>query len=156
MLLYIDVFYVRETVIVRPFQRNQDCYCDYFILIVFNQVRLRLGCPGSLMSLNGPTFHVTPVYLCIIFQCNLYISCNRGRVDDLSFFEYLSPFCFLSIKFHCTFSFSYKILPYFLYYYHIIISLLLYQVAISCFLFRLLSFPRDQSRDVTPRLGESG
>ena len=27
------------------------------------------------MSLYGPTFHVTPVDLCIIFQCNLYISC---------------------------------------------------------------------------------
>ena len=30
---------------------------------------------GSLMSLYGPTFLVTPVDLCIIFQCNLYISC---------------------------------------------------------------------------------
>ena len=27
------------------------------------------------MSLYGPTFHVTPVDLCIIFQCNLCISC---------------------------------------------------------------------------------
>ena len=27
------------------------------------------------MSLYGPTFHATPVDLCIIFQCNLYISC---------------------------------------------------------------------------------
>ena len=36
---------------------------------------LRLGCPGSLMSLYGPTFHITPVDLCIIFHCNLYISC---------------------------------------------------------------------------------
>ena len=27
------------------------------------------------MSLYGPTFHVTPVDLCIIFQCNSYISC---------------------------------------------------------------------------------
>ena len=27
------------------------------------------------MSLYGFTFHVTIVYLCIIFQCNLYISC---------------------------------------------------------------------------------
>ena len=27
------------------------------------------------MSFYGPTFHVTPVDLCIIFQCNLYISC---------------------------------------------------------------------------------
>ena len=25
-------------------------------------------------------------------------------MDDLSFFEYLSPFCFLLIEFHCTFS----------------------------------------------------
>ena len=25
------------------------------------------------MSLYGPTFHVTPVNLCIIFECNLYI-----------------------------------------------------------------------------------
>ena len=35
----------------------------------------RIWCPGSLMSLYGPTFHVTPVDLCIIFQCNLYIFC---------------------------------------------------------------------------------
>ena len=41
----------------------------------------------------------------------------RGRVDDLSFFEYLNPFGFLSIEFHCTFSIYYKILPYFVYYY---------------------------------------
>ena len=40
---------------------------------------------------------------------------QRGRVDDQSFFEYLSPICFLSIEFHCTFS-IYKILPYFVYY----------------------------------------
>ena len=39
----------------------------------------------------------------------------RGRVDDLSFFEYLSPFCVVSIEYHCTFSISYKILPYFVY-----------------------------------------
>ena len=36
---------------------------------------LRLGCPGSLMSLDGPTFHVTPVDLGIIFQCKLYVTC---------------------------------------------------------------------------------
>ena len=44
-----------------------------------------------------------------------------GRVDDLPFFEYLSPFCFLSIELHCTFSISYKILPYFVYYYCILV-----------------------------------
>ena len=42
---------------------------------------------------------------------------SRGRVDDLSFFDCSSPFCFLSIGFHFTFSISYKILPYLIYYY---------------------------------------
>ena len=31
-------------------------------------------------------------------------SARHRRVDGLSFFEYLSPFCFLSIEFHRTFS----------------------------------------------------
>ena len=71
----LDVFLVSETIKVRLFLRNQDCYCAYFILIVFYQVRfrLRLGCPGGLISLYGLAFHVTPVDLCIIFQYNLYI-----------------------------------------------------------------------------------
>ena len=34
---------------------------------------------------------------------------RRGRVDELLFFEYWSPFCFLIIEFHCTFFISYKI-----------------------------------------------
>ena len=48
---------------------------------------------------------------------------NRGRVDDLSFFDYLSPFCFLLIKFHYYFSISYKILPDYVYYYFISIRM---------------------------------
>ena len=44
-------------------------------------------------------------------------------VDDSSFFEYLSSFCFLSIEFRCTFSISYKILPYFVCYYCISIRM---------------------------------
>ena len=56
----------------------------------------------------------------VSFVCGL-VSCALGRVDDLSFFEYLSPFCFLSIEFHCTFSISYKILPYFVSYYYCIL-----------------------------------
>ena len=65
-------------IIVRLFKCNQDCYCDYCcLLIVLNYVRfrLRLLCPGILVSLYGHTFHVTPVDLGIIFQCTLYISC---------------------------------------------------------------------------------
>ena len=38
---------------------------------------------------------------------------GRGRVDDLLFFEYLSPFSFLLIDFHCAFSISWKILQFF-------------------------------------------
>ena len=45
-----------------------------------------------------------------------FIKLNRGRMDDLSFLDYLSPFCFLLIEFHCTFSISYKRLQYFVYY----------------------------------------
>ena len=36
---------------------------------------LKLGCPLILMNFYVPTFHVTPADFCIIFQCNLYISC---------------------------------------------------------------------------------
>ena len=48
---------------------------------------------------------------------------NRGRVDDLSFFEYFSPFRFLLIEFHRTFSTSYKIFLYYVYYYCILIRM---------------------------------
>ena len=41
MLLYIDVFLVRETAIVRPFQRNWDCYS--IILYLLYLIRLGLG-----------------------------------------------------------------------------------------------------------------
>ena len=34
--------------------------------------------PGSLMSLYGNTSQLTPVDLCIIFQCNLYIYCTMS------------------------------------------------------------------------------
>ena len=44
-------------------------------------------------------------------------------MDDLSFFENLSPFCFLWIEFHCTFSIFYKILPDFVYDYCILIRM---------------------------------
>ena len=55
-----------------------------------------------------------------------------GRVDDLSFFKYLSPFCFLLTEFIVLFSISYfivlfsisyKILPYFVYYYCILLRM---------------------------------
>ena len=38
----------------------------------------------------------------LTFPC-FFVLFQRGRVDDLSFFDCLSPFCFLFIEFHCTF-----------------------------------------------------
>ena len=40
----------------------------------------------------------------VLHNLTFIVSQERGRVDDLSFFDYLSPFCSLSIEFHCTFS----------------------------------------------------
>ena len=83
--------------------------------IYFNFVR----CWGPLWlrAIFHAQFIYWEVYENSLFN-TLYLSMwPRGRVDDLSFFEYLSLFCFLSIEFHCTFSISYKILPYFVYYY---------------------------------------
>ena len=56
--------------------------------------------------LSIPYYIIIHTYTLII--CHIH---NRRRVDDLSFFDYLSSFCFLSIEFHCTFSISFKILP---------------------------------------------
>ena len=58
----------------------------------------------------------------IIFLWNLGNG-EWGRVNDLWFFDYLSPFCFLLIEFHCTFVLSYKMLQYFVYYYYILIRM---------------------------------
>ena len=52
-----------------------------------------------------------------------YLGNLWGRVDDLSFFDYLSPICFLLIEFHGTFSISSKILKYYVYYYCILIRM---------------------------------
>ena len=43
----------------------------------------------------------------------------RGRVDDLSFFDYLSAFCFLLIEFHILF-------PFLINYYHIMFIIIVF------------------------------
>ena len=48
------------------------------------------------------------------------LAISRVRVDDFSFFDCLSTFCFLLTEFHCTFSFSYKIQTNYVYYYYIL------------------------------------
>ena len=49
----------------------------------------------------------------VIVFCHRFTYLNRERVDDFSFFDCSSPFCFSLIEFHCAFSISYKILLYF-------------------------------------------
>ena len=71
--------------------------------------------------MNILSFDVDYLITCWFRKCFKTTDFSRGRVDDLSFFEYLSPFCFLSIEFHPTFFTSYKILPYFVCYYSILI-----------------------------------
>ena len=64
-------------IITRMFQCRYYCYCDcHCLLIVLTKVRFRfwLGCPGSVISVYGPTFHGNPIYLCINFQCQIYLN----------------------------------------------------------------------------------
>ena len=65
----------------------------FYLIIRLNYVRfrLRLTCPGSIMSLYVPAFHVTPVDLCIIFQCNLqnYILYQIVSNNDIIYIFYL-------------------------------------------------------------------
>ena len=53
------------------------------------------------------------MFIIIVFRLgsDKLVSCffYQGRVDDLSFLDYVSLFCFLLIKFHLTFSMYYKI-----------------------------------------------
>ena len=66
---------------------------------------------GKVVASRASVARSIPAEVALIYTIH-----GRGRVDDLSFLEYLTPFCFLSIEFHSTFSISYKILPHFVYY----------------------------------------
>ena len=77
----------------------------------------------------------------------------QGWVDDLPFFEYLCPFCFLSIEFIVLFPFIIK-------YFHILFITIVFRLGSDKlslqFLVSSTVFPNDQSRDETPVLGEGG
>ena len=53
----------------------------------------------------------------------------------MSFFEYISPFCFLSIEFHCSF------FPFLIKYYHILFIIIVFRLGsdklVSCFFYCL-------------------
>ena len=61
-------------------------------------------------------------------------------MDDLSFFNYLSPYCFSLIQFHCTFTISYKILKKYVYFYCILIIMFRPSGLLFSFVFRFSSF----------------
>ena len=62
---------------------------------------------------------------------------------------------FSLIEFHCAFSLSYKELSYYVYCYFIFACVVINSFPVSFQNF-YCSLQRDQSRDVTPRLGVSG
>ena len=66
-------------------------------------------------------------------QTNGFLQQIRGREDDLSFFDYLSPFCFQLIEFHCSVFISCKIRPCYVYQYCILIG---WWWAVGTFFFR--------------------
>ena len=66
----------------------------------------------------------------------------------MSFFEYLSPFCFCKLNLIILFPFLIK-------YYHILFIIIVFRLG-SDKLSPVSSLPRDQSRDVTHRLGDGG
>ena len=88
------------------FLNTLSMICSWNTLCIFNEILA--------LCKNGTT---------VVMNCAVTYLKIRGRVDDLSFFEDVSPFCFLSIEIHCTFSISYKILPYFIYYYCILVRM---------------------------------
>ena len=82
----VDMFLISETIIVRLFQRNQYCYCDYFIRIVFIQVRLRLGCNlyiSCIMSCGNKKIKISQRHLSMtITYCSIYRVVERLRVQS--------------------------------------------------------------------------
>ena len=57
---------------------------------------------------------------CMIFHLSLMPT--GGGWIIFYFFDCSSPFCFLLIEFNCTFYISYKWIPYYIYYYCVLIS----------------------------------
>ena len=84
------------------------------------------------VSHNHRTFIKTPNPLSNLW---LPLSCT-GEVDNFSFFNSLGRFCVLLIKLNYTFSVSYIILPYYVYYYCIFLG----SVRPSGLLFFLVAF----------------
>ena len=71
------------------------------------------------------------IIICLYWKCILV----WGRVDDFLLFDCLSPFCFLLIKFHCTFFIFVK-------YHHIMFIIIVFRLSsymLICGLFYCLS-----------------
>ena len=63
------------------------------------------------------THHLHVSIVIIIIVCDLL----SGEGEEFSIFHCSSPFYYLLIEFHCTFSIPYKMLQYYVYYYYILI-----------------------------------
>ena len=102
---------------------NRDFQLEFSRIL---QRQVSLGC--SLLIILGEIFMQLIIKRKLLVQyCLFDVYCKyrhailSGRVDDFSFFDYSSPFCFLLLEFNCIFSTSYKILTDYVYYYCILI-----------------------------------
>ena len=91
-----------------------------FLSLVQENINMPADTIIGLVSEVAVKNHIIKLNYCCPYS--LLLVSSRGWVDDLSFFEYLSRVCFLLIEFHCTFSISSKLLPYFVCYYSILIG----------------------------------
>ena len=95
------------------------CFFIYFNGKMLNTLKNELYIYSSQAELN---FAFYARKLPLIFITLLFLSSPREG-DDFSFVYCVSPFCFLLIELHCTFSISCKMLPYYVYYYCILIGM---------------------------------
>ena len=59
-----------------------------WIVLNYVRIRLRLECLGSLISLDGPTFHATPINLRIVFQCKIYTVYLVSCFVEINFYNF--------------------------------------------------------------------
>ena len=93
----------------RIFQRQ----CSWSFMYEFHHFTF-LSTDESIFDISCNAYSIN---VCVTYAQHVFGFCSH----DLSFFDYLSAFCFLLIEFHCTFSISYKMLQYFAYYYYYIL-----------------------------------
>ena len=75
----------------------------WYSRIFFNNLKNHSKIAFRILEVNSKKLVPAQLHIRFNIYITIIIHSIRRRVDDLSFFEHLSPFCFLSMEFHCTF-----------------------------------------------------